>query len=251
MTWTDSSVRRAAFLVMVKTRVELERRNVPLGRVKHALASLSKRRLAWLAAVYGSDKGATAHRYTELYERHLEPMRRTATRVLEIGVFRGASLQMWRDYFPRAEVYGVDVDVDHLDVRPERIRVVQGDQADPALLREVRELGPFDLIVDDGSHRGEDVLATFCGLFSAVRPKGYYVIEDMHTAYQEKIYGGGPPGMRGTSVALAQQLVDAVNRAEIAREYPDAAVQLPPVAALHLYPKIAFIERAVAAPDAR
>jgi hypothetical protein len=242
VSWQESATRRFAYRAFVKGRVELERRSVPLDGAKRVFASPAHSRLSWLAAVYGSDKGATAHRYAELYEQHLKPLRREALRVLEIGVYRGASLQMWRDFFPHAEIFGVDIEP--VTVSAKRIHVLQGDQADPALLARLRGLGPFDLIVDDGSHRGNDVLATFEGLFAAVRPGGFYVIEDMHTAYQAEEYGGGPPGRADTSVALVQRLVDAVNRALLANEYPEAAQVLPPVASLHVYPKIAFIRRA-------
>ncbi len=240
--WHDSSTRKFLYRAFVKGRVEAERRAGPLGGVKRVLASPAHRKLSWLAAVYGSDKGATAHRYADLYERHLDHLRRRAVRVLEIGVFRGASLQMWRDYFPKAEIYGVDI-VDVVVDGP-RIHTVRGDQSDPDLLARVSDFGPFDLIVDDGSHRGRDQIATFAGLFAAVRPGGFYVIEDMHTSYQEVDYDGGPPGIPGTSAALVRDLIDAVNREYVAESYPEAAARLPEVGAVFVYPKIAFIQRA-------
>ena len=99
------------------------------------------------------------------------------------------------------------------------------------------------MIIDDGSHFGSDVHATFAGLFGSLQADGMYVIEDMHTAYQPD-YGGGPPGTACTSVTLVQHLVDAVNRRHVAEEYPDAAAALPQITSLHVYPRIAFIQRA-------
>jgi hypothetical protein len=160
--------------------------------------------------------------------------------VLEIGIYRGASLQMWRDYFPNAQVYGLDIN--DVKVMGERIHVVRGDQSDDELLARIRELGPFDVIIDDGSHFGTDVHATFAGLFDSLQADGMYVIEDMHTAYQPD-YGGGPPGTPQTSVTLVQNLIDAVNRRHVAEEYPDVAAALLPITALHVYPRIAFIQR--------
>ncbi len=239
--WRDSSRRRSLYRAFVKGRVEVERRIGPSSNAKRALAAPARGNLSWLAAVYGSDKGATAHRYVDHYERHLGPLRHHVMSVLEIGVYRGASLQMWRDYFPNAEIYGLDIN--KVSVSGPRIHTVRGDQSDEALLAQVRELGPFDVIIDDGSHFGSDVHATFGGLFDSLQADGMYVIEDMHTAYQAD-YGGGPPGHPCTSVTLVQGLVDAVNREHVADAYPEAAAKLPPIASLHLYPRIVFIHRA-------
>lgn len=239
--WHDSTTRRFLYRAVVKSRVEAERRVGAATGVKRALARPARHNLSWLAAVYGSDKGATAHRYVDLYQHHLGGTRHRATRVLEIGIYRGASLQMWSDYFPHAEVYGVDIK--EVSVPGPRIHTLQGDQSDPALLAELRDLGPFDVIVDDGSHRAPHVLASFAGLFSAVAPGGFYVIEDMHTAYWTNAYAGGPPGHPDTSVTLVAGLIDAVNREHVAKTYPAAAAALPPVHALHVYEKIAFIQK--------
>ena len=104
------------------------RATAPSGRSPRRRAG----NLSWLAAVYGSDKGATAHRYVDHYEKHLGPLRHHVMSVLEIGIYRGASLQMWRDYFPNAQVYGLDIN----DVKliGERIHVLRGDQSDDSLL---------------------------------------------------------------------------------------------------------------------
>lgn len=241
-TWADSRSRHLLYRALVKTRVEIERRVGPSLAAKRALARANPRNLAWLAAVYGSDKGATAHRYVDLYAAYLTPMRRRARAVLEIGVYRGASLRMWRDYFPHADIVGLDIEPVVVD-DGDRISIVVGEQADPAMLTQLRGRGPYDLVVDDGSHRGDDIVATFHGLFEAVRPGGYYVIEDMQTAYLAE-YGGGPPGTAGTSVALVEAMVDAVNRRHVEAADPVVAARLPVVSELHVHPKIAFIRRA-------
>jgi 23S rRNA U2552 (ribose-2'-O)-methylase RlmE/FtsJ len=238
--WRDSPRRRSIYRAIVKGRVEIERKLGPSNPLKRAAAAPARGNLSWLAAVYGSDKGATAHRYVDLYERHFGPLRHHVMSVLEIGVYRGASLQMWRDYFPRAEIFGIDIN--EMAIKGDRIHTLRGDQSDAALLAQVRELGPFDVIIDDGSHLGSHVLATFEGLYSSLQADGVYVIEDMHTSYQSD-YGGGPPGQTDTSVALVQRLIDAVNRDHIAEAYPEAAAGLPAIGAMHIYPRIAFIER--------
>ncbi len=226
---------------MVKARVEAERRLGLTARGKRRLARLRPTKLSWLASVYGSDKGVTAHQYVDLYEQILAPHRREYTRVLEIGIYKGASILMWREFFPNAEIFGLDIE--SVEVPGPRITTLQGDQSAPDTIERLRALGPFDLIVDDGSHKAEHILASFAGLYDSVKPGGWYVIEDMQTAYAEKGYNGGPPGHPDTAASLVKSLVDAVNRDEIAPYYPDAAAALPRVAEMHVHPRVTFIRR--------
>jgi 8-demethyl-8-alpha-L-rhamnosyltetracenomycin-C 2'-O-methyltransferase len=137
---------------------------------------------------------------------------------------------MWRNYFPRAAVYGIDLYEKYLDTEA-RITTLQADQSDPDALREaVNGCPPFDLVVDDGSHIGSHVITTFEVLFPMVKPGGYYAIEDLETSYL-KAYGGGPPGAPNTAAALAKRLLDDVN------------VGTRPIAAMHAYPGLVLIEK--------
>jgi hypothetical protein len=239
--WRDSRARALTYRAIIKSRVEAEKRIGPTPPVRRALGRLNRSNLSWLAAVYGSDKGAISHGYVDHYERMFGPLRRRARKVLEIGIYRGASLQMWRDYFPRAEVYGVDIK--EIEVPGSRIHTLVGDQSDPALLDRLHALGPWDVIIDDGSHKQSHVLATFAGLYTSVAPGGYYVIEDMHTSYWSQGYEGGPPGMAGTSVDLIRGLLDGVNRRYAERDYPDETAALIPVDSVQLFEKIAFLRK--------
>lgn len=107
--------------------------------------------------------------------------------VLEIGVHHGGSLALWRDYFPSARITGIDADVTQARVSGPRIELFQGQQHDPAFLRDVaRKVAPdgFDLIIDDASHIGWLTQATFRALFhDHLKPGGLYVIEDWGTGY--------------------------------------------------------------------
>jgi hypothetical protein len=205
-------------------------------RVQRLVAPAFRRNLTALAIIYWSDK-AGGHRYTRQYERHLRHRRRRAVRLLEIGIggydsptWGGASLRMWRDYFPRGDIHGLDINEKRID--EPRIRIHRGDQSDEEFMRCLgREHGPFDIIVDDGSHKNEDVRVSFAALFRHyLAPGGLYVIEDMATAYDPH-YGGGAPGHPGTSIELVKSLIDDVN------------VHPRRVAAVHVYEEIAFIEK--------
>src|SRR5437764_7355436 len=63
-------------------------------------------------AFYEHD-GATINKwrsYLSIYDKYLRKFRETEVRILEIGVWRGGSLSMWRKYFgPDAVIFGVDI----------------------------------------------------------------------------------------------------------------------------------------------
>jgi demethylmacrocin O-methyltransferase len=212
--------------------------------------------LSDLAAAYDSDKWGCLHWFTPHYEHHFATLREQPVRVLEIGIggygdpkSGGGSLRMWQRYFPRGLVYGLDIAAKPGLGTP-RIRTLQGDQSDPAYLaRLAEEYGPFDIVIDDGSHRNEHVLTSFQALFPHVRPRGFYVIEDLWTAYCTG-YGGSAGKTAGseTSVGLVKRLVDALHYEEteaFARGDREAPYEARHVVGLHVYHNIAFLEKGV------
>lgn len=141
-----------------------------------------------LAARFGTDKGICAvpsalapKGYTWTYGWLLEGFRDRPLKLLEIGVRRGASLAMWAAYLPRAEIVGIDVDPESWDFvvkRGIRAFVVVGNQADPAVLEAALAIlgGSVDVVIDDGSHRGDDQRASLAHLWPHVR--GWYAVEE-------------------------------------------------------------------------
>ena len=209
-------------------------------------ARLVSRDLTRLAQIYGSDKWHKG--YPALYERHLGARRRDVSTVLEIGVGAGpdpnrggASLRMWRDYFPLARVYGIDIF--KKSIQESRIVVLQGSQSDRSLMSHVaKQLGPIDLLIDDGSHLQEDIRTSFEVLFPYVAPGGFYVIEDVHTAYWQK-YGGSAPGAPDTAIALIKQLLDGIHHTYFQKlNYSPTYADLH-ILAIHAYETIMFIEK--------
>lgn len=164
----------------VPNRVECRKKR---ERACHEVARM-KRRLD--AAGYASDKAELSH-YLRNYEEWFEPCLERDMRMLELGICKGGSLQMWRDYFPRGIIAGVDLELPDLDDPTGRIRMYKGSQADTSLLDRVgREVAPegFDIIIDDCSHIGELTRISFWHLFVRhLKPGGLYVIEDWGTAY--------------------------------------------------------------------
>ena len=88
---------------------------------------------------------------------------------------------MWKAYFPESRIFGIDIY--DKKYRRRRIRTFQGSQTDANFLkRVVEEIGPVDIIIDDGSHYNTHVIASFQTLFRLLAPKGIYVVEDTQTS---------------------------------------------------------------------
>lgn len=130
------------------------------------------------------------HHYFDIYERFLAPFRGRTVTLLEIGVFQGGSLEMWRAYLgPQARVVGIDVDPACAAYAGEGVQVFIGDQADPEFLRRVlAETGPPDLVVDDGGHTAAQQIASFETIYPVLPCPGIYLVEDTHTAFWGESY---------------------------------------------------------------
>lgn len=131
-----------------------------------------------LGVLHGTDKAA--HGYLPIYERYLAG--RELRTILEIGVYSGKSLKMWRDFFPDAQIFGLDVDPGCRKFSEGNVLVATGSQDDPAALDDLIELsGGFDLVVDDGSHVNSLTMKSFEHLWPHTRQ--LYVIEDLGCSY--------------------------------------------------------------------
>ncbi len=182
--------------------------------------------------------------YFEIYDTHFQRFRGAAPVVLEIGIRKGGSLQIWRDYFgDGARIVGIDIDPACRALEADGFDVFIGDQGDPALLaRIVERFGPFDIVIDDGSHRMEDLKASFAALFPALQSGGLYMVEDTHTCYMAEYDGGYRRS--GTFVENAKHIVDQMH----AFHSEDRAVLAPngltvTVNAVHFYDSIIVIEK--------
>ena len=114
----------------------------------------------------------------EIYPKHFGPRRDIIKTVLEIGVHAGGSLRMWEEYFPKAQIYGIDI-IDCFQDEG-RIKFRQGNQADSAFLLDVTsEVGSWDIVIDDGSHVFNDQKVSFETLWPHLSQGGLYAIEDV------------------------------------------------------------------------
>jgi hypothetical protein len=149
--------------------------------------------------------------YLPIYDQHFKRYRRKRVTIVEFGVFHGGSLQMWKNYFGRkARIIGVDFNPRCKELEEKQIEVFIGDQADRKFLRKLREeIGPIDIIIDDGGHTMKQQITTFKEMWPGVKDGGIYVVEDLHTSYA-KMYGGGYL-KKGTFIEFAKHLMDQLN----------------------------------------
>ena len=149
--------------------------------------------LAHIALKYDTDKAVHTH-YLCNYEHYFGDLRDKEIRLFELGVKEGGSLYLWRDYFERGLIVGLDIEPVQLDDPTGRIRTYQGMQQDTELLNRIaRENAPsgFDIIIDDCAHIGVLARASFWHLFdNHLKSGGVYVIEDWGTGYWDKWVDG-------------------------------------------------------------
>jgi hypothetical protein len=143
--------------------------------------------------------------YLESYDPIFEPYVQKKIALLELGVEKGGSLLLWRDYFPLGTIAGIDKKLPDGFDPGERIYIFEGNQADTQFLSQVaNNVAPegFDIIIDDASHIGELTKTAFWHLFdNHLKPNGLYVIEDWGTGY----YGDWPDGKRLNLNSYAQR----------------------------------------------
>lgn len=215
---------------------------------EQVLAPLSRGDLVRLATIFRTDKW-NVHWYAEHYERYFRPRRFKRLKILEIGVggyadpmFGGHSLRMWKAYFPRSQMYGIDC-YDKRALEEPRIRIFQGRQEDPEFLRRVvTEMGRLDVVIDDGSHVNAHVITAFETLFPLLADDGIYVVEDTQTSYWPG-FGGSSEALNDptTTMGYFKRLVDGLNHAEFIKPgyHPSDFDQL--ITAIHFYHNLIFI----------
>jgi hypothetical protein len=206
--------------------------------------------LSRIAAATTTDKW-WLHNYTPIYESHFREIRDSVTCLLELGIggqenpaVGGHSLRMWKQYFPKATIIGVDI-YDKSEHADDRIKILRGSQSDPAFVQQViADYGPFDIVIDDGSHFSPDVVASLELLWPAVRQGGFYVVEDIQCAYNPEFAKTSDLDAPDLSVNVIARLIRALNAEAFEGPVPGVT---PAFAdgprAIHAYQNIILLEK--------
>jgi hypothetical protein len=162
-----------------------------------------------LALKHGTDKSSLGHNYCKYYEMFFAPLSsEPRINLLEIGIDKGDSLIMWKDYFgPHSDIHGIDIrgDYEYLNKRFINTHVVDHSNKADLFMFGIGYDQYFDIIIEDGSHQSADSILTFETLFPYLRSGGYYCIEDMLCDYDSRWNKGV------SSLDRVRQMVGEVN----------------------------------------
>jgi hypothetical protein len=149
--------------------------------------------------------------YFDVYTRELTRFRGRPLSFLEIGVFRGGSIPMWKAFFgDQARLVFVDIDPACKALEIPGTTVEIGNQADPAFLADLAaQHGPFDVVLDDGSHVCAHQIASFENLWPHLAEGGLYLVEDCHTSYWPG-FGGGYRN-EASFIEYSKRLIDRMH----------------------------------------
>lgn len=143
-----------------------------------------------LALKYNTDKkmydgiaarnGVQGHSYVQYYESIIP---KDISTLLEIGVSFGSSIKMWAEYLPQTQITGIDISTQRFNKREleaiPNVKIIVGDATNKKV---ISTLGKFDVIIDDGSHKDEDIIKSLILLYPHLNKGGIYVIEDLHVS---------------------------------------------------------------------
>jgi len=170
------------------------------------------------------------HDYTPVYYELFKDRRDTVERLLEVGIWEGASHRMWAEFFPDAVIFGLDnfsglfhkykqenpsltnddviIKLNELknSLENDGIIVYVGDQTDRNLLKNIGYDGKYDIIIDDGGHHSVQVQVSFDILWDFVKPGGYYIVEDLAVCFMREFREHDDP--RSSSLEFIKSLAN-------------------------------------------
>ena len=126
------------------------------------------------------------HRYDRFYPIFLEKLRDKVFNMCEIGIDNCQSINFWRDYFPKANIYAIDIkDKKFCEKDLQNVKTIIGDQSSINGINQIiQQIDMCDFILDDGSHHPDHQLNTFKELFEKrLNYGGIYIIEDTEIQY--------------------------------------------------------------------
>jgi hypothetical protein len=189
------------------------------------------------------NKGKKLHKwfhYLEIYDKYFSKFRDRPIKILEIGVFGGGSMQMWKSYFSDVKIYGIDINPECKNHDDDNIEIFIGSQADRNFLGEViHKIGSIDILIDDGSHVMDHQIITFEELYNHINNGGIYICEDLHTSYWSD-FGGGLNNPN-SFIEYSKKIIDKLTSWHY--ENPPYSELTKSVYSIHYYDSMLVIEK--------
>jgi hypothetical protein len=160
---------------------------------------------SFFASPYFSSKHSS---YFQVYDFLFSSYKQKEITFLEIGVYGGGSLFMWRNFFgKKARIIGIDLNPDAKKFEKYGFEILIGSQKDEKFLEDVKKkVGKIDIVLDDGGHTYEQQIITAVSLLENIKDNGMLVVEDTHTSYME---GYGP--VEYSFINYVKELIDKIN----------------------------------------
>ena len=181
--------------------------------------------------------------YFEIYDRHFKKYKDKDVVLLEVGVSRGGSLQMWSDYFGQgSKFFGIDIDPRCKEFENENTKIFIGSQSDRKFLNYVKDnIPPVDILIDDGGHYMNQQIILFEELFGYVKKNGVYLCEDTHSSYW--LFFGGGYKRRGTFIEYSKNFIDMLNAFHSEQSKYKTNNFTKSVNSIHYYDSVLVIEK--------
>jgi hypothetical protein len=176
--------------------------------------------------------------YFDIYHRHFSKFAGTAVNVVEIGIYSGGSLGMWKSYFgSECHVYGVDIEEACKQYEDEDTTIFIGDQGNPEFWTEFKKQAPrIDILIDDGGHKPEQQMVTLELMLPHLQPGGVYLCEDVH-------------GIHHGFAAFVGGLVSELNKISWGSEPSMPTPFQSACYSIHYYPYVVVIEKYASMPS--
>ena len=188
--------------------------------------------------------------YFDVYEQHFSKFVGKKPVVVEVGICRGGSAEMWQKYFGKGStIIGIDVDDNAFKLEHQTPGCVQikGDQSDPEFWKGFFEQYPeVDIFIDDGGHHMTQQVQTIIHAYPFVKEGGVYVCEDTHTSYWPE-YSGGLRTPQ-SFMEYSKRLIDTLNSAHYRPEAMSQDEQLfvnhfNAIRSMHFYDSMVVLEK--------
>lgn len=190
---------------------------------------------------YITDK--TKKDFIHLYKNYFETFRNKKLNLLEIGIDKGNSLRLWREFFTNANIIGIDIE--KKDFTIDGVDFFIGDQSNLNFLKTViNEYKTFDIIIDDGSHFTKHIITSFNILFPYLNEDGMYIVEDLQTSYIPR-YGGSrfKLNKKNTSMNFFKRLSDSVNYEQNDKPFIKKNFYDGKIKSIHFHQNIVFLSK--------
>lgn len=180
--------------------------------------------------------------YFPIYNKCFNAYRNKEIVFVEIGVWNGGSVQMWKNYFgSKAKIIGIDINENCRQFADDQITIEIGSQSDPEFWNQFKKKYPrVDILLDDGGHTMDQQIITFKEMFPHIQDGGLYFCEDCHTSYWGEWEGG--LHKPDTYIEFTKNIIDELNAFHTQGQLEPTYNTLN-MGGIHFYDSIVIIEK--------